>query len=222
MERNIKRDGIVLKKILVGESNIGLTLLTDTDEILFVMAFGAKKSSNKIFEGTGVFSKGRWDLYYDPVKEQYRARDVGIIEYNNHISKEIEGYYLITFFSEIILKSQGSEGVYALLDSSIEALKLKKYRELMVQFLLRFLDFQGLRPDLRKGFEQGVLVYVQKTLKLELSLASKIGLELKSLGKLKDYLIMEIIQHLGFKLNTLDAVTNLIYERPYDLGENRC
>jgi len=210
MERNIKRDGIVLKKILVGESNIGLTLLTDTDEILFVMAFGAKKSSNKIFEGTGVFSKGRWDLYYDPVKEQYRARDVGIIEYNNHISKEIEGYYLITFFSEIILKSQGSEGVYALLDSSIEALKLKKYRELMVQFLLRFLDFQGLRPDLSKGFEQGVLIYVQKTLNLELSLASKIGLELKSLGKLKDYLIMEIIQHLGFKLNTLDAVTNLI------------
>lgn len=144
MERNKKIGAIVLKKIRVGESNIGLTILTEENVVLFVMAFGATKTKSKLFGATNIFVEGNWDLYYDPVKDHWRVKEVSVINYNQDIHLSIENFYTSSFLCEIILKSQGSDGVYVLLNKALKLFQNGENREyVLIQFLLRFLKHQG-------------------------------------------------------------------------------
>jgi len=148
MERNIKIEAITLKKIQLGESNIGVTLLTSDDKVLFVMAFGAAKSKSKLFGGINPFSHGSWDLYFDPVKEMWRAKDVSIITFNDKLQTKLESFFTASLFAEIALKSQGSEGVFSLLTISLKLLQeTRSHRLILIQFVLRLLNEQGLLPS---------------------------------------------------------------------------
>lgn len=148
MERNIKIECITLKKMAIGESNVGLNLLTENNEVLFVMAFGAAKPKSKLFEGITPFVFALWDLYFDPVKEHWRAKEVNINEYNMPLHSSIESFYTASFFSEVILKSQGSHQVFNLLKKSIELLANgNRHEAVLVQFMLRFLNNQGVLPS---------------------------------------------------------------------------
>jgi len=148
MERNIKVNGITLKKIALGESNIGVSLLTEGDEVIFVLAFGAAKSKSKFFSSVKPFVSSSWDLYFDPVKEYWRAKDATVITYNDALQEKLESFYTASLLSEIILKSQGSEGSYSLF---LPALKLLQepinHRVVLIQFILRLLTTQGLLPS---------------------------------------------------------------------------
>ncbi len=148
MERNIKIDAITLKKLKIGESNIGVTLLTSDDRVLFVMTFGAAKSKSKFFGAVNPFVIGEWDLYYDPVKELWRGKEVSVKDFNNELAMDIESFYTGSLLSEIILKSQGSEGVFSLYRIALSLLKQKgRHIEVLSQFILRLLDRQGLLPS---------------------------------------------------------------------------
>lgn len=147
MERNIKIRAIVLKRIQIGESNLGVTLLTERDEILFVMAFGAAKPKSRLFEGVSPFVLSLWNLYFDPVKEYWRAKDLSLIEDNGFLHGDLKGFYLVSFFSEVILKCQGAQGVFNLLNYSLKQMGSDRYNYLYIQFLFRFLYEQGLLQD---------------------------------------------------------------------------
>ncbi len=148
MERNIKIEAITLKKIQLGENNIGVTLLTSNDEVLFVMAFGAMKPKGKLFGSVNPFVEASWDLYFDPVKEYYRAKEVAINNFNQDIQTSLESFYTATLFLEIILKSQGSEGVYSLLKTCLESLSSGGNSTMvLIQFILRLLKKQGILPS---------------------------------------------------------------------------
>ena len=148
MERNIKVDAITLKKLPLGESNVGVSLLTEHDEVIFVMAFGASKAKNKLFSGVSPFVVARWDLYFDPIKEYWRAKDVSVICYNEKLQEKLESFYTASLFSEITLKSQGSEGIYQLIIPSLEMLqKPINHTLVLIQFILRLLNSQGLLPS---------------------------------------------------------------------------
>lgn len=243
MERNIKREAIVLKRLQIGESNIGITLLTETDEILFVMAFGAAKPKNKLFEGTTPFVIGKWDLYFDPVKEHWRAKDLFVLDYNQGLHNKLESFYTASLISEIALKTDGSEGSYHLVKESLNLLPTNKERLVLIQFFLRFLYNQGVLSDLTTcskcerivdgeslfftGIDQnlckncfrggksieinpGIRAYFSKTLTMDFQNSLNIGLSEKSLGFLKDYLIILIKELVGGKLLTLETCDGLI------------
>ncbi|QEN05560.1 DNA repair protein RecO [Thiospirochaeta perfilievii] len=148
MERNIKIDCITLKKLQLGENNIGVSLLTSDNEVLFVMAFGAMKPKSKLFSGVNPFVEASWDLYYDPVKEYYRAKEVVVNNFNQEIQLSLESYYTASLFLEIILKSQGSDGVYPILKQCLYYLsKGENSKTVLIQFLLRVFLEQGLLPS---------------------------------------------------------------------------
>lgn len=243
MERNIKREAIVLKRLPIGESNIGLTLLTDTDDVLFVMAFGAAKPKSKLFEGTTPFVLGTFDLYYDPVKEHWRAKDFSATEYNTELHSEITSFYFASFIAEVALKSGGSEGNYNLIRKTLEILKCNNHKLVLIQFLLRFLYNQGILPDFTscsscyrnaegeslfftgsdhilcrncyhggKSIEltPGIRAYIIKTLGMDYENSIKVGLSEISLGFLKEYLIIQIKNHVGGKLLTLETCEGII------------
>ncbi len=148
MERNIKIEAITLKKIQIGESNIGLSLLTEKNEVLFVMAFRAAKTKNKLFPGTNPFVVAQWDLYYDPVKDYWRAKEVSVIDFNESLQLSLENFYTASFMTEIILKSQGTEDTFPLIIEALKILTISKKRvEVLIQFLLRFLLKQGVLPE---------------------------------------------------------------------------
>lgn len=148
MERNIKIEAITLKKIQLGENNIGVTLLTSNDEVLFVMAFGAMKPKSKLFGSVNPFVEASWDLYYDPVKEYYRAKEVEINSFNQEIQTSLESFYTASLFLEVILKSQGCEGVYNLLKDCLKSLiSSGNNKMVLIQFILRLLKEQGILPS---------------------------------------------------------------------------
>lgn len=159
MERNIKVEAITLKKIALGESNIGITLLTERDEVIFVMAFGAAKPKNKLFGGVNPFVIGSWDLYFDPVKEYWRAKDVTVITFNDKLQTNIESFFTASLFAEITLKSQGSEGMYGLLIPAIDLLQnTNNHRLVLIQFILRLLNEQGILPSFTSCSQCGIEV----------------------------------------------------------------
>ncbi|MBN2617934.1 MAG: DNA repair protein RecO [Spirochaetales bacterium] len=148
MERNIKIEGITLKKIAIGESNVGVTILTERDEIIFTMAFGATKPKSKLFEGVVPFVVSQWDLYHDPVKDHWRCKEVDVKSFNKNIQTSLEGYYTGSLFLEIVLKSQGSEGSYKILKEALSMLdRGHKTTNVLIQFLLRLLIDQGVLPS---------------------------------------------------------------------------
>ncbi|MGL1890269.1 MAG: DNA repair protein RecO [Spirochaetaceae bacterium] len=148
MERNIKIEAITLKKLKIGDNNVGVTILTESDEVLFIMAFGAVKPKNKLFSGTMPFAVSKWDLYYDPVKEFYRAKEVDVTQFNQDIQLSIENFYTASLFNEIILKTQGSEGVFLLLKQALYCLQYaKNHRTVIIQFILRLFETGGLLPS---------------------------------------------------------------------------
>ena len=150
MERNIKIRAITLKKIKIGESNIGVTLLTEDDRVLFVMGFGAAKPKSRLFSSVNPFVLSMWDLYYDPVKDLWRGKDSAVIESNSKLQLSIEKFYIASFFSEIILKSQGAVGVFPLLYKGLVTLSSTENRDrVVVQFLLRYLSGQGVLPSFK-------------------------------------------------------------------------
>ncbi|OQY39290.1 MAG: DNA repair protein RecO [Spirochaetaceae bacterium 4572_7] len=148
MERNIKIRAITLKKIKIGESNIGVTLLTEDDRVLFVMAFGAAKPKSRLFSSVNPFVFSMWNLYYDPIKDLWRGKDSDVIDNNSKLQLSIEKFYIASFFSEIILKSQGSAGVFSLLYQGLVTLSATDNRDrIIVQFILRYLLGQGILPS---------------------------------------------------------------------------
>ncbi len=159
MERNIKIDAITLKKISLGENNVGVTLLTSQDEQLFVMAFGAKKSKSRLYSGVNQFTYGVWDLYHDPVKDMWRGKEFSVIDSNSEIQLNLERFYSASLFLEIILKSNGSQGVFSLLRDSLHFIQTERdYNRVLIQFLLRILHDQGTLPQFSLCSECGKIV----------------------------------------------------------------
>lgn len=154
MKRNIKTDVIVLKKIPVGESNSGITLLSRDVGLVFAMAFGAQKAKNSLFGVSNPLVYGHCDLYHDPVKDLYRIKEMSAHDFFEELAGDLECFYTATLFCEIVIKSFGgageSEELFDLLLKTLNALKHypEKREYILIQFLLRYLALMGFLPDL--------------------------------------------------------------------------
>lgn len=156
MNRNIKTDGIILRSRRIGELHKGLSCLTRSRGIIDAIAYGAGKGKSKLSGMVDPFSLLQLNIYFDPVKDNYKISDIEQNEIFPNIRLDLGKFYIASFWAELILKSYSgggeSERVYPLLAESLCILNKAGNGEqnlILIQFIWRYLEISGFQSDIR-------------------------------------------------------------------------
>jgi DNA repair protein RecO (recombination protein O) len=163
MFRTSSTEAVVLRKVRVGEIHKSLTLLSPTLGLIGVMAHGAYKIHSRLRTASEPFGVIRAYLYHEPVKDQYKITDIEAIDTLEGIRHSVLRFFTASLWAEVCLKSfGGGEGFAGLYELLREALGLladcpeASVDRLSVQFLVRFLELMGHRPNLEHCSACGV------------------------------------------------------------------
>jgi DNA repair protein RecO (recombination protein O) len=155
MFRTSSTEAIVLRKVRVGEIHKSLTLLSPTLGMIGVMAHGAYKMRSRLRTASEPFGVIRAYLYHEPVKDQYKVTDIEAIDALEGIRRSVLRFFTASLWAEVSLKSygggEGYAGLYGLLREALGLLgrcSEASVGGLSVQFLVRFLQLAGHRPNL--------------------------------------------------------------------------
>ena len=175
MVRTSTTEAVVLRKIRIGEIHKALTLFSPENGLLSAIAHGAFKMKSKLRTASEPFHVIRVYLYHNPVSDQYKITDIESLNALDGIRRSVERYYAASLWAEVIIKSYGggeSFGVpYRLLVDSLSLLEHAQQRcitNLTCQYLMRFLDILGQRPDFEhcgicaSGFDTQSGVYLSR------------------------------------------------------------
>jgi DNA repair protein RecO (recombination protein O) len=155
MLRNSATEAVVLRKVRVGEIHKSLTLLSPSKGLISAMAHGAFKIRSKLRTASEPFNVIRAYLYHEPVRNQYKITDIESLNPLEGIRRNVLRYFAASLWAEVTIKSyaagQSYGGLYSLLLEALEILDgavEKEVPRLIVQYLMRFLELLGQRPDL--------------------------------------------------------------------------
>lgn len=155
MFRTSSTEAIVLRKVRVGEIHKSLTLLSPTLGLLRVMAHGAYKIRSRLRTASEPFVVIRAYLYHEPVKNQYKVTDIEMLDALAGIRRSVLRFFTASLWAEVCLKSfgggEGFAGLYGLFREALALLDVSSEAAvpgLSVQFLARFLEVAGHRPNL--------------------------------------------------------------------------
>lgn len=156
MSRNRQVEAIVLRNYRIGEHHKGVVLFARGEGLITAIAHGAYKGRLKV--GTGLFSRGLFYLYTDPVKQSTKVSDVEPRQEYGGLHHSLDRYFAACLWAEILLSSFGGGEVasdedpriYELVSESLALLDGADSRGvhiLSAQFTWRFVTALGLRPD---------------------------------------------------------------------------
>lgn len=148
-----KARGIVIKEVLVGESNKIVTLLLKEFGKVSVSARGARKSKSKFLAGTSLFSYSDFIIYTG--NKYYTLSQIDQIESFYTLCQDIESYAYGTYFLDLIdktiLENMKCNEILLLLLKSLKALTYKKISNSLIAriFEFKFLQFNGYMPEIQ-------------------------------------------------------------------------
>ena len=153
MTRHHQCDAVILKSVRMGDTHRIIHLLSPELGIIQAAAFGSRKGTGKLAGMVSPFVSGRFFLYHNPQKDQYKIEDVKPYAYREYLQQDLTSLYTASFFAEVVLKSFGSGGdheqTYDLLIRLLDLLeRVEEYAYLLIQGSWRFLGLFGLEPDL--------------------------------------------------------------------------
>jgi DNA repair protein RecO (recombination protein O) len=162
MERNLRTEAIILSSRRMGDLHRSVTLLSPNLGILQAAAFGAQKGKSKLSGWVEPYVSGTFNLYYNPVKQQYKIVDIDSCEFREFLRLDVYAFYLASFWSELIIKTYAGGGeyteLYNLILDSLSVLELGRKvdnHNLLVQSIWRFLTIIGYAPELENCPECG-------------------------------------------------------------------
>ena len=171
MERNIRTEAIILSSRRMGDLHRSVTLLSPDLGLLQAAAFGAQKGKSKLSGWVEPFVSGVFNLYYNPVKQQYKIMDIGTCKFREFLRLDIYAFYLASFWAELIIKTYGGGGeyrdLYNLIMESLDVLSNGAgvdNQNLLVQTIWRFLTIIGYAPELGECPECGKSLANSETL----------------------------------------------------------
>jgi DNA repair protein RecO (recombination protein O) len=143
---------MVLKKYRVGETHKGLVALSADRGILYAIAHGALRPGNRLASGTEPLTLVRLYFYHEPVKDSLKVTDLTVLASFDRVKSDVQRYFTASLWVEVLLRSLAGGGVdptaLALLRDSVAALDTGEDPALVdLQFLWRYLDYSGFRPD---------------------------------------------------------------------------
>jgi DNA repair protein RecO len=152
--RTVSTPAIVIRRERMGESHKNLTLLTADLGLVHAAAYGAWKMHSALRTGSEPFAHSLARLYHDPVKNTYKVTDLEVRESFDGLRADLGRIEAASLWAEVVLKSiaagETTGGVYRLLLSCLRALEAgaaDRVPYATAQFLWRFLDLAGYRPD---------------------------------------------------------------------------
>lgn len=145
---------MVLKKYPVGESHLGVVLLTREAGLLHTLAHGAAKTKGKLRILAQGFSEIQASLYHDPVADSWKITEALEVFQPSTVTADLEKYYTLCFWGEMILKSYGSggesQGIFDLISQGMRLLDRVDHQRLdplKFQILWRYFTEMGWGPD---------------------------------------------------------------------------
>jgi DNA repair protein RecO (recombination protein O) len=152
--RTVSTPVIVIRRERMGESHKGLVLLTADRGLLRAAAYGAWKMHSTLRTGSEPFAHSLARLYHDPVKNTWKVTDLEMRESFDGLRADLARIEAASLWAEVVLKSiaagETSSGVFRLMLTCLRALEAsgsERVPYVTVQFLWRFLDLAGYRPD---------------------------------------------------------------------------
>jgi DNA repair protein RecO (recombination protein O) len=152
--RTVSTPAIVIRRERMGESHKGLVLLTADLGLLRAAAYGAWKMHSALRMGSEPFAHSLARLYHDPVKNTWKVTDLEVRESFDGLRADLGRIEAASLWAEVVLKSiaagEITGGLYRLLLACLRALEsgpADRAPYASAQFLWRFLDLAGYRPD---------------------------------------------------------------------------
>jgi DNA repair protein RecO len=152
--RTVSTPAIVIRRERMGESHKNLTLLTADLGLVHAAAYGAWKMHSALRTGSEPFTHSLARLYHDPVKNTYKVTDLEVRETFESLSTDLGRIEAASLWVEVVQKSNGAGettgGLFRLLLDCLRALEAGRADRApyaTAQFLWRFLDLAGYRPD---------------------------------------------------------------------------
>lgn len=152
--RQIKGYALVLKSRRVSEIHKQITLFLPDRGVVDVFANGALKSGSRFMGRTELFSLLEVELYYSPVKKSTTLKEVVVVDYFAGIREDSDRYLAVSGWAELIWKSEAlgePAKLFNLMVQSLRSINIASGASVAVvnaQFLMRYLAFGGLFPDL--------------------------------------------------------------------------
>lgn len=154
MERNSTCSGIVLRNHRIGEIHKGVVILTDHMGLLSAIAHGAYSQKGRLRGVTNPFCTATFYLYHNPSKNSTKITDVEVEDFHQGLREDLGRFYAASLWAEIVVKSYGggddSKELYELLCralSTVENIEASRVRRVSVQFVWRYLEIAGIRPN---------------------------------------------------------------------------
>jgi DNA repair protein RecO len=152
--RTMSTSAIVIRRERMGESHKNLTLLTPDLGLVHAAAYGAWKMHSALRTGSEPFAHSLARLYHDPVKNTWKVTDLEVRESFDGLSTDLGRIEAASLWAEVVLKSLAAGeitgGVFRLMLDCLRALEAgapDRAPYATAQFLWRFLDLAGYRPD---------------------------------------------------------------------------
>ena len=154
--RTVSTPAIVIHRGRTGESHKGLVLLAEGLGLVHATAYGAWKMHSSLRLGSEPFVHSLARLYHDPVKNTWKVTDLEVRESFEGLRTDLERMEAASLWAEVVLKSlaagETSSGLFRLLLACLRVLEsggVDRAAYATTQFLWRFLDLAGYRPDPR-------------------------------------------------------------------------
>jgi DNA repair protein RecO (recombination protein O) len=152
--RTATTSAIVIRRERMGESHKALVLLTVDRGLVHATAYGAWKMHSALRTGSEPFAHSLVRLYHDPVKNTYKVTDFEVRESFDGLRADLGRIEAASLWAEVVLKSiaagETTDGLYRLMLDCLRALEAgaaDRAPYVTAQFLWRFLDLAGYRPD---------------------------------------------------------------------------
>jgi len=152
--RNFSTPAIVIRRERTGESHKALVLLTADRGLVYATAYGAWKMGSRLATGSELFTHSLARLYHNPVKNTWKVTELEARESFDGLRSDLGRIEAASLWAEVVLKSiaagETTAALYHLLLACLRALEAGPCEQTpyaTAQFLWRFLDLAGYRPD---------------------------------------------------------------------------
>ena len=149
-QRHLSTEAIILKTSISSEINKNFIFISPILGVQQATAFGAAKIKSKFCSSVQVFTKANLFLYKSPKTDFYKLEDMNNVFINDYITKDLNIFYLTSFFSEILintyLSNEEFKSYYFLLLYSLELLKEQgnvNVKKTFIFFVSKFLFLSG-------------------------------------------------------------------------------
>lgn len=150
MERNLKVRAVVTSVKALGDIHKSVSLFSPELGLIYATVYGGRKGKKSSL--AQLFSAGDFQVYHNPVKNEYSITEEDNLFLPQNISSDIVATYTASYFCETVtrIKTDSPAEVYNLLISALVALEDKPdtHRKILIDYTWKLLNISGTAADL--------------------------------------------------------------------------